>query len=145
MPNIRWLLALVSRLQRFLYLKTDGAIGASMLGTKILLLTHAGRRTGHQRITPLLYVEDGDHWVVVASNAGDDRHPAWWLNLEAHPRARVQIRAEHYEVVARRAEPEEEERLWPALIDAYVSYSAYRKRTQREIPIVILERTPAAA
>ncbi len=145
MPNIRWLLALVTRLQRFLYLKTGGAIGASVFGTKILLLTNAGRRTGHQRITPLFYVEDGDHWVVVASNAGDDRHPAWWLNLEAHPRARVQIRGEHYEVVARRAEPDEEERLWPTLIDAYASYSEYRKRTQREIPIVILERAPAAA
>ena len=83
--------------------------------------------------------------MVVASNAGDDRHPAWWLNLEAHARARVQIRGEHYEVVARRAEPGEEERLWPLLTDAYASYSGYRKRTQRHIPIVVLERAPAGA
>ncbi len=145
MPNIRWLLALVTRIQRFLYLRTDGVIGASIFGTSILLLTNAGRRTGHRRITPLLYVEDGDHWVVVASNAGDDCHPAWWLNLEAHPRARVQIRGDHHDVVARRAEPDEEERLWGVLTDAYASYSRYRMRTQRRIPIVILERVPAAA
>lgn len=144
MPNIRWLLALVTRLQRFLYLKTEGAIGGSMFGLRILLLTSVGRRTGHQRITPLLYVEDGDHWVVVASNAGDDRHPAWWLNLEANPRARVQVRGEHHEVLARRAEPEEEERLWPRLVDAYASFSRYREGTDREIPIVVLERASAA-
>ena len=143
MPNIRWLLALVTRLQRFLYLKTDGALGASTWGTKILLLTSVGRRTGHQRITPLLYVESGDHWIVVASNAGDDRHPAWWLNLQANPRARVQIRGEQHEVVAREADPAEAERLWPMLIDAYGPYQRYRRRTQRRIPIAILERAAA--
>jgi deazaflavin-dependent oxidoreductase (nitroreductase family) len=143
MPNIRWLLALITRLQRFLYLKTGGALGASMLGKKILLLTNVGRRTGHQRITPLLYVEDGDRWVVVASNAGDDRHPAWWLNLQANPRARVQIRDEHHDVVARRAESDEEDRLWPRLTESYGPYRQYRKRTSRDIPIVILERAPA--
>jgi deazaflavin-dependent oxidoreductase (nitroreductase family) len=145
MPNIRWLLALVTRLQRFLYLKTDGAVGAAMFGTTILLLTSVGRRTGHQRITPLLYLEDGDHWVVVASNAGDDRDPAWWLNLQANPRARVQIRGDHHEVTARRAEPQEEERLWPQLYEAYEPYAAYRKRTVRPIAIVILERASVAS
>ncbi len=143
MPNIRWLLALVTRLQRFLYLKTDGALGASMWGMTILLLTSVGRRSGHRRITPLLYLESGDHWIVVASNAGDDWHPAWWLNLEANPRARVQIRWEQYEVVAREADPAEAERLWPVLIDAYGPYQQYRRRTERQIPIVILERAPA--
>jgi deazaflavin-dependent oxidoreductase (nitroreductase family) len=145
MPNIRWLLALVTRLQRFLYLKTDGAIGASLGGTSILLLTTAGRRTGHQRIAPLLFVEDQGRFVIVASNAGDDRDPAWWLNLQANPHARVQVRAEHHDVVARRAEPEEAELLWPVLIRAYRQYEDYRRRTDREIPIVLLERASAAA
>jgi len=143
MPNIRWLLALVTRLQRFLYLKTDGAIGASLGGMRILLLTSVGRRTGHQRIAPLLFVEDGDRFVVVASNAGDDRDPAWWLNLEANANARVQVRGEHYDVLARRADTEEEERLWPRLIEAYAPYRDYRRRTGREIPIVLLERAPS--
>ena len=145
MPNIRWLLAGITRLQRFLYQKTDGAIGASLFGMRILLLTSAGRRTGHQRIAPLLFVEDGDRFVVVASNAGDDRHPAWWHNLEANPHARVQVRGEHHDVVARRAEPDEAERLWPILIRAYRPYAEYRRRTDREIPIVVLERASAAA
>ncbi len=143
MPNIRWLLALVTRLQRFLYLKTGGALGASIWGTTILLLTSVGRRTGHQRITPLLYVKSDDHWIVVASNAGDDRHPAWWLNLEANPHARVQIRGEQHRVVARKADPAEAERLWPVLIDAYGPHQQYRQRTERQIPIVVLERAPA--
>lgn len=140
MPNIRWLLALVTRLQRFLYLKTDGAIGASIGGMQILLLTSVGRRTGHQRITPLLFIEDGDTFVVVASNAGDDRHPGWWLNLQTTPQARVQVRGDHHEVVARRADPNEAERLWPALVEAYRPYEDYRRRTDRDIPIVLLER-----
>lgn len=145
MPNIRWLLALVTRLQRFLYLKTDGAIGSSLGGMRILLLTSVGRRTGHQRITPLLFVEDGERFVVVASNAGDDRHPAWWLNLQANPDARVQIREGHHEVVARAASPEEVERLWPRLVEAYRPYEDYRRRTQREIPVVVLEPASSVA
>ncbi|MGH0031478.1 MAG: nitroreductase family deazaflavin-dependent oxidoreductase [Myxococcota bacterium] len=145
MPNIRWLLALVTRVQRFLYLKTGGAVGASIGGMQILLLTSVGRRTGHQRITPLLYVEDGERLVVVASNAGDDRHPAWWYNLEQTPNARVQIRREHREVLARRATPEEAERLWPTLVAAYRPYEDYRRRTGREIPIVLLEPAPPPA
>lgn len=145
MPNIRWLLALVTRLQRFLYLKTDGRVGGSMFGTKILLLTNVGRRTGHRRITPLLYVEDGEHFVVVASNAGDDRHPAWWLNLEANPRSRVQVGGDHHDVLAREASGEERARLWPLLDAAYPPYARYRERTERPIPVVILEHVPAGA
>ena len=145
MPNIRWLLALITRVQRWLYLKTDGAIGANIFGIGMLLLTNVGRRTGHPRITPLLYIDDGDQWVIAASNAGDDKNPAWWLNLQANPHARIQIRREHYDVVARRATEEEEERLWPVLTSSYRYYRDYRKKTDREIPIVILERAAPAA
>lgn len=140
MPNIRWLLALITRVQRWLYLKTDGAIGASAFGIQMLLLTNVGRRSGRPYVTPLLYVEDGDHWVVVASNAGDSKNPAWWLNLTANPRARIQIRDVHHEVEARKASPEEAERLWPVVTSSYRFYRDYRTRTEREIPIVILER-----
>jgi deazaflavin-dependent oxidoreductase (nitroreductase family) len=114
MPNIRWLLALITRVQRFLYLRTGGAIGASIFGVTMLLLTTVGRRSGRERITPLLYIEDAGRIVLIGSNAGDDRHPAWWLNLQAQPRARVQIRRQHLDVVARRADPVETARLWPA-------------------------------
>jgi deazaflavin-dependent oxidoreductase (nitroreductase family) len=139
MPNIRWLLALVTAVHRFLYRATGGAIGASLLGSKMLLLSHVGRRTGQERVTPLLYVEDGDRWVVVASNAGDDRHPAWWLNLRSRPEAWIQVRRERHRVKARAADAAERERLWPILEACYRSYGDYRERTQREIPIVILE------
>lgn len=144
MPNIRWLLALITRVQRWLYLKTNGAIGARFFGIGMLLLTNVGRRTGHQRITPLLYIDDDEHWVVVASNAGDAKAPAWWLNLQANPNARVQIAKEHYDVVARQASADESARLWPELIGSYRWFRSYRENAGREIPIVILERAAPA-
>lgn len=143
MPNIRWLIALITRIQRALYLRTHGAIGSRILGMRFLLLTTVGRRTGRRRVTPLLYVRDGERFVVVASNGGDDRPPAWWLNLEARPRARVQAGAAHHEVEARRAEGDELARLWPVLDASYRYYPRYRERTSREIPVVVLE--PARA
>ena len=76
----------------------------------------------------------------MASNAGDRKPPAWWLNLEANPHARIQIRREHHDVVAREATPEEAERLWPILTASYRWFEGYREKAGREIPIVILER-----
>ncbi len=140
MPNIRWLLALITNVHRFLYRATNGRIGARGAGTTMLLLTNVGRKSGRKYVTPLLYLEEGEGWVVVASNAGDDRHPAWWLNLQAHPDGEVQIGAAHHRVRARPTTPEEAERIWPRLDASYHSYPDYRKRTRREIPIVVLER-----
>lgn len=144
MPNIRWLLALITRLQRFLYLRTGGAIGASIFGITMLLLTTVGRRSGTERTTPLLYIEDGDRLVVIGSNAGDEKDPAWWLNLQAQPRARVQVRKQRFDVVARRADPAETERLWPKLVAAYSYFDRYREKTRRDIPVILLERSPVA-
>ena len=144
MPNIRWLLALITRVQRFLYIRTGGAIGASIFGITMLLLTTVGRRSGIQRTTPLLYIEDGERIVVIGSNAGDERAPAWWLNLQAQPRARVQIRRERFDVVARRADPAETEQLWPRLVAAYSYFDRYRGKTRRDIPVILLERSPVA-
>jgi len=144
MPNIRWLLAWITRVQRFLYIRTGGAIGASIFGITMLLLTTVGRRSGVERTTPLLYVEDGERLVVIGSNAGDERDPAWWLNLQANPRARVQVRRERFDVVARRADPAETERLWPRLVSAYSYFDRYRENTRRAIPVILLERRPVA-
>ena len=140
MPNIRWLLALITRVHRFVYRVSGGRVGAKLGGSRMLLLEHVGRRTGQLRSTPLLYVEDGPRWVVVASNAGDDRAPAWWLNLKHKPDVAVQVGRDHYRVRGREADPSERERLWPVLEASYSYYADYRERTQREIPIVILER-----
>ena len=141
MPNIRWLLALITRLHRFVYSKSGGAIGGRLPGKRFLLLTTVGRRTGLRRVMPLLFVPHDRHFLVVASNAGDARPPAWYLNLEAQPRARVQVEGEHHEVVARRADGEERDALWPKLEAAYPPYRSYRQRTTREIPVVVLEPT----
>jgi deazaflavin-dependent oxidoreductase (nitroreductase family) len=139
MPNIRWLLALITRLQRWLYLRTNGAIGASISGMTILLLYNRGRRSGREHIIPLLYIEDGGRYVIIASNAGDRRHPAWWLNLQANPRARIQIRRERLEVIARPAQGDERKRLWERLRASYAYYDDYARRAGREIPVVVLE------
>lgn len=140
MPNIRWLLALITSVHRFVYRVSGGRWGANLRGSRMLLLEHVGRRSGQSRSTPLLYIEDGPRWVVVASNAGDDRTPAWWLNLKHKPEAAVQVGREHHRVRAHEADISERERLWPLLEASYRHYADYRARTRREIPIVILER-----
>src|SRR5262245_62487452 len=105
MPNFRWLLALVTWVHSAIYRLSGGRVGGRLSGMPMLLLTTRGRRSGRERTLPLLYVADEKGWVVVASNAGDDRHPAWWLNLRARPEARVQVGRERCAVRARRAAP----------------------------------------
>ena len=140
MPNIRWLLALITAIHRFVYRVTGGRIGRNLGGVTTLLLTHVGRKSGRERFTPLLYVEDEAGLIVVASNAGDDRHPAWWLNLESRPETEVRVGRDRRRVRARRATDEEVPRLWAKLDAEYRYYRDYRSRTDREIPIVVLER-----
>ncbi len=140
MPNIRWLLAFITTIHRSLYERSGGRIGGRLPGGKrFLLLATVGRKTGIRRVLPLLYIADGDAFVVVASNGGDDRPPAWWLNLQAQPEARVQVETEQHEVVARQARGDELARLWPKLEASYSFYAAYRERTTREIPVILLE------
>jgi deazaflavin-dependent oxidoreductase (nitroreductase family) len=139
-PNIRWLLALITRSHRALYLATNGRLGDRFGRLRFLLLTHTGRRSGRSYTAPLLYLRHEGHFVVVASNAGDDRHPAWWLNLLAQPEAQIQVGRERLVVKTRTAVPEESPRLWALLTAAYAPYDRYRSRTSREIPIVLLER-----
>ncbi len=139
MPNIRWLLSLITSVHRFLYRATGGWIGHATLGFRFLLLGCTGHKTGLERQIPLLYVKDDDRFVVVASNAGDPRPPAWWTNLRAKPEAWVQAGRERTEVRAREATPEEAEKLWPLLVDAYRWYDTYRERAGRPIPLVLLE------
>ena len=143
MPNIRWLIALTTALHRFVYQATGGRLGSRLGGRPMLLLDNVGRRTGELRRTPLLFVEDAGRFVVVASNGGDDRSPAWWLNLRARPETRIQVGTAFHPVRARAADPREAAALWPKLEAYYPAYAEYRQRTRREIPVVILERRPA--
>jgi deazaflavin-dependent oxidoreductase (nitroreductase family) len=126
------------------YRRSGGRIGGSWKGAPILVLHHVGRRSRQSRETPLLYLEDGEDMVIVASRGGSDAPPAWWLNLEAEPRATVEVGPWRREVTARTATPEERERLWPRVVAMYSDYETYRRRTDREIPLVILEPARAA-
>lgn len=141
MPNIRWLIALQTRIHRFVYLRTGGRLGSRGPGKRFLLLSTIGRKTRLGRITPLLCIPEQGRWLVAASNGGDDRPPAWLLNLRARPEARVRFGTEEQGVKAREASDEEAVDLWPRLEASYAYYASYRARTARRIPVVILETT----
>lgn len=122
------------------YRATGGLIGHRIPGAPPnLLLDHVGARSGTRRTTPLVYFEDGRDVVIVASKGGHPKHPAWYHNLRAHPDTTVQIGREHRAVHARVAGPDERVRLWPKAVATYAGYRGYQERTDREIPLVILE------
>ena len=127
------------RVHPLVYRLTGGRLLGRIDGVPVLLLMTRGRRSGAVRTKPLLYLAHGDAFVVAASFAGEPRHPAWWLNLRADPRARVQVGARVVEVRAREAEGEERERLWRAIVAQDASFSEYERRTTRRIPVVVLE------
>jgi deazaflavin-dependent oxidoreductase (nitroreductase family) len=139
MPNIRWLLRLITRSHRFVYQTSGGWIGGRALWLRFLLLHHRGRVSGRAFAVPLLYVEHEGCWVVVASNAGDHRHPAWYLNLRARPETSIQVDRRRIHVKAREASDRELEALWAKLNSAYGYYDDYRSRAGRRIPVVVLE------
>lgn len=142
MLNIRWLIRLMSRMHVWVYRLTGGRLGGRVGRAPVLLLSTTGRRTGKVRTTPVLYLSDGDRLVLVASNAGDAKNPAWWTNLRSTPAATVEIGRQERPVTARLATGEEKTRLWPRLVGQYATYDAYKKRTTRDLPVVILEPRP---
>jgi F420H(2)-dependent quinone reductase len=122
------------------YRATRGLIGHRIPGVPpMLLLDHVGAKSGRTRTSPLAYLENGDDVVIVASKGGHARNPAWFHNLRANPDTTVQIGSEKRQVRARVATPAERERLWPRIVDLYGGYAGYQKRTERQIPLVILE------
>jgi deazaflavin-dependent oxidoreductase (nitroreductase family) len=132
-----------------LYRAGGGHVGAHVPGwpeARIALVHHVGARTGRHRVSPLIYLEDGEAIAVVASKAGQPTNPAWFHNLRAHPETEVEIGTERRPVRARLADPEERKRLWPRFDAAYPEYASYRERAApREIPILILGPRPATA
>lgn len=123
------------------YLATDGAEGHEWQpGVLTLLLTTTGRKSGEPRTTPLIYGEHGDNPVIVASKGGAPEHPAWFLNIEDEPEVDVQIAAEKFHATARVATPEERAELWEQMTEIWPAYDDYQEKTDREIPVVILER-----
>jgi deazaflavin-dependent oxidoreductase (nitroreductase family) len=122
------------------YRETGGERGYRWRGTTILLLTTVGRSSGEERTTPLIYRADGERWVVVASKGGAPRNPSWYENLRAQPDATIQVRSEEIPVRASTAEGPERERLWALLAEVWPDYDEYQARTDRQIPVVVLQR-----
>jgi deazaflavin-dependent oxidoreductase (nitroreductase family) len=137
----RLLFRLALWLHRTLYRLSGGKIGGRRGNVPILLLTTTGRKTGKRRTVPLQYLAEGDALVVIASNGGRPNHPGWFFNLEAQPRAEAQVGRDHWVVNARRATAEERERLWPKVVELWRGYDEYQRRIEREIPLVILQRS----
>jgi proline iminopeptidase len=123
------------------YRETNGEEGHIWReGSTILLLTTTGRKSGNKTTTPLIYGLDGDNPVIVASKGGAPEHPGWYKNLVANPAAEVQILGETFPVRARDAEGEERERLWQTMNGIWKHYDEYQTKTDRQIPVVVLER-----
>jgi len=122
------------------YRLTGGLVGHRFPGSPpMLLLDHVGARSGTRRTSPLVYVRDGENVVIVASKGGHPKNPAWFHNVMANPDTTVQIGSRRMPVHARLADSAERERLWPMAVEVYGGYEQYRRRTEREIPLVILE------
>jgi deazaflavin-dependent oxidoreductase (nitroreductase family) len=131
------------------YLATDGADGylwdASLGGGEglvpTLLLTTVGRKSGRELMLPLIFGRSGANYVVVASKGGALTHPAWYLNLQANPEVRVQVKAEKFTARAHTADREERAALWPQMVGIYAPYAQYQTKTDRQIPVVVLTPT----
>jgi deazaflavin-dependent oxidoreductase (nitroreductase family) len=121
------------------YEETDGEVGHEWNGATCLVLTTTGRKTGQPRKFALIYGQDGDNYLVVASKGGAPTHPGWYLNVSANPDVTVQVRGERFAARARTATPDEKPRLWGIVTEVWPNYNVYTTRTTRDIPVVILE------
>jgi deazaflavin-dependent oxidoreductase (nitroreductase family) len=123
------------------YRETGGEVGHIWReGSTILLLTTTGRSSGKPRTTPLIYAQDGDRYVIVASKGGAPEHPGWYENLAKDPNVELQVKDEVFPARARTAEGEERERLWRKANEVWPHYDEYATKTDRQIPVVVLER-----
>lgn len=121
------------------YVATDGAEGHDWNGTTTLILTTTGRTTGKRRSTPLIYQKYGADYLVVASKSGADEPPLWYRNLQADPEVEVQVKGERFTAHARTATDGEKPEMWRIMAAAWPSYDEYQTKTDRQIPVVVLE------
>ena len=136
----------LSRAHTFVYRITRGRFGGNLrVGAGFrkpaptLLLEHLARKSGNQYTSPVLYITDGPNVIIVASAAGRDENPSWYLNLLANPRTHITIGADRRAVTAVKADPDERTRLWPLLVQAYADFDSYQSWTNREIPVILLQ------
>ena len=123
----------------WLYRRSGGRIGGRMGRASVLLLHHVGRRSGKERVTPVLFLADDERLVIVGSKGGADKPPAWLGNLMAHPVTTVEVGSRRVRVQARMASEAERTAYWPRLLEIYPSYGIYEERTERVLPVVVLE------
>ena len=126
-------------IHRGIYTLSGGRLMSSFDTMPILMLTTTGRKSGKSRTTPLMYIDQDGGYVVVGSAAGRDQHPAWYLNLAAAPEATVRVGTQTTSVRARMAEGEERDRLFTAFAETAQRYAGYQAKTERQIPVVVLE------
>lgn len=138
-PALRPVTRAFSALHALAYRVTGGRAQNRKYPT--MLLTVTGRKTGKSRTVPVIYIEDGDRFVIAAAYSGSDTDPAWWLNLRANPVAQVQVMGSTVRVEAARASSEERPGLWRRLVQMYPYFSDYEKRTTRQIPVIVLTPT----
>lgn len=132
---IKWM----SRVNTGMYRLSKGKWGGTFQKRPVALLTTTGRKSGQPRVSPLLYLREGDRVILVASQGGRDKHPLWYLNLKANPNVTVQIKDEVLHLKARDATEEERKEYWPKLVDMYSSFDDYQSWTDRVIPVVICD------
>ena len=143
-PLVELIVGPILTVHQWLYEHSDGRNGASLGGRPMLLLRTVGRRTSQPRTAALLYVRDGDAYVVIASKGGAPQHPGWFHNLTAQPDVEVQVGRERIPVRARVAEGKERSRLWARADEINRGqYATYQSRTSRVIPVVVLEHRTA--
>ncbi len=132
---IKWM----ARGNIWIYKRSNGKLGGRIQNSPVALLTTTGRKTGEPRVSPLLYIREGDRVILVASQGGRDKHPLWYLNLKAEPKVSVQIKNEVLQLRARDATAEERDEYWPKLAAMYPTLDDYQSWTDRVIPIVICD------
>ena len=136
----KWIFKQFIRLQIFMYRRSGGKTMGYVRGMPVMLLTTIGRKTGKQRVTPVVYIRDGDSYVITAAYAGADKHPSWFVNLQANPKVMIEVSNVTRSVVARQASAEEKKRLWAQLIAQAPFFEGYQQKTTRDIPMVILQQ-----
>ncbi len=142
--GFRITMKVLGTIHRWLYRASGGKLGRTFFDAPVVLLTTTGRKTGRPRTWPLSYLHEGDRLIVIASNGGQSNHPAWYLNLQANPHVSVQLGDQAQAMIAQTTEGDERARLWTRVVREYPAYAEYQRKTDREIPVVILRPAVSA-
>jgi deazaflavin-dependent oxidoreductase (nitroreductase family) len=135
----KWIFRQFMKFQVYVYRWSGGKRLGHIRGMPVLLLTTVGRKTGKTRVTPVVYIRDGANYVIIAANAGADRNPSWFANLQANPQTTIEVDDTTLTVNSHKASTVEKARLWAVLVEKASFFEGYRKKTARDIPVIILQ------